>query len=330
MLAFSRRRVYAMPILITGGAGFIGSHLTEVLSARTDEPLVCLDNFNDYYDPRLKRANANQLANVPRATVVEGDFCNFDFVRSVLAQFEIDRIVHLGAYAGVRYSVENPFVYQQNNVAGTLCLLEAARERTVKRFLLASSSTVYGQGVEIPFQEDRPLGIPASPYGATKRAAELLGLTYHQLHGVPVVCLRPFSVYGPRLRPDLAMTIFAKAIVEERSFPLFGDGTIRRDYTHVRDICEGIIAALFGDDGLAGECLNLGHSEPIEMRRMIELLSDALGRAPRIEYRPARPEDLPVTYADLTKARRLLNYSPQVPIEEGVREFCSWYREWHG
>lgn len=319
-----------MPILITGGAGFIGSHLTEILAARTDEPIVCIDNFNDYYDPRLKRANAEVLRKLPRVTMVEGDFCDLEFNRLVLSQHQIDRIVHLGAYAGVRYSVENPFVYEKNNVAGTLSLLEAARERKVKRFLLASSSTVYGQGVSIPFQEDQPLGIPASPYGATKRAAELLGLTYHQLHGVPVVCLRPFSVYGPRLRPDLAMTIFAKAIVEGKSFPLFGDGTIRRDYTHVRDICEGLISALDGDESLAGQCFNLGHSEPIEMRRMIDLLSDALGRTPQVDRRPARPEDLPVTFADLTKAKRLLNYSPKVPIEEGVREFCSWYREWHG
>jgi UDP-glucuronate 4-epimerase len=261
--------------------------------------------------------------------MLDGDFCDFAWNERVLDEHEVQRIVHLGAYAGVRYSVENPFVYQHNNVAGTLALLEAARRRTVDRFLLISSSTVYGRGAGIPFREDAPLGIPASPYGATKRAAELLGLTYHQLHQVPVVCLRPFSVYGPRLRPDLALTIFADAIMRQQPFPLFGDGTIRRDYTHVSDICDGLNAALFRD-GVAGETFNLGHSEPIEMRRIIQLLEQSLGQKAVIDPRPERPEDLPVTFADLTKAQQLLGYQPQVPIEAGVQEFCDWFRRWHG
>ena len=314
-----------MAILITGGAGFIGSHLAELLHQRSDAPIICLDNFNDYYDPARKRANAAHLSTLPRVTVIEGDFCDSAFDEQLFREHGIDQVVHLGAYAGVRYSVENPFVYQQNNVAGTLSLLEAARRHPVKRFLLISSSTVYGRGAGIPFRENAPLGIPASPYGATKRAAELLGLTYHQLHGVPVVCLRPFSVYGPRLRPDLALTIFADAIERQRPFPLFGDGTIRRDYTHVSDICAGLMAAL-ERDGVAGETINLGHSEPIEMRRIIELLERALGRRAVIDARPERPEDLPVTYADLTKAHALLGYAPQVPIEAGIEEFCVWFR----
>jgi UDP-glucuronate 4-epimerase len=317
-----------MPILVTGGAGFVGSHLTEMLVQRLDEPVVCVDNFNSYYDPRLKRANAEVIGKLPRVTVVEGDFCDLEFNRRVLREHQIDRIVHLGAYAGVRYSVENPFIYEKTNVGGTLSLLEAARGQAIQRFLLASSSTVYGMGAGVPFREDAPLGVPASPYGSSKRAAELMGLTYHQLHGLPVVCLRPFSVYGPRLRPDLAMTIFVKAIVNQESFPLYGDGSIRRDFTHVRDICEGLFAALFRD-GVAGECLNLGHSEPVEMRRLIDMLAESLGKEPRIERRPQRPEDLPITCADLTKARDLLGYQPAVPLEEGVREFCDWYRQWH-
>jgi UDP-glucuronate 4-epimerase len=318
-----------MPVLITGAAGFIGSHFVQRLRQQSDERLICLDNFNDYYDPQLKRDNALQLSRLAGVEMVEGDFCDLQFNRRLLAEHRIDRIVHLGAYAGVRYSVQNPMVYQHANVGGTLALLEAARELPISRFLLISSSTVYGCGAEIPFREDAPLGVPASPYGATKRAAELLGLTYHQLHGLPVVCLRPFSVYGPRLRPDLALSIFADAIVHERPFPLFGDGRVRRDYTHVSDICCGLSEALFRD-GVAGETINLGHSEPIEMRQIIHLLEVALGKKALVDRRPERPEDLPVTYADLTKARRLLEYDPRVPIEQGIQEFCDWFTQWHG
>ncbi len=317
-----------MPLLLTGGAGFIGSHLTERLRQVTDERIVCLDNFNDYYNPTLKRDNAARLREIPNVTVVEADFCDRQAVEQILRQHAIDQVVHLGAYAGVRYSVQDPAIYERVNVGGTLVLLEAVRHHPVRRFLLISSSTVYGRGAAIPFCEDAPLGIPASPYGATKRAAELLGLTYHQLHAVPVVCLRPFSVYGPRLRPDLALTIFTDAIEYEKPFPLFGDGSIRRDYTHVHDICDGLIAALAAEE-VVGETINLGHSEPVEMRQLIALIEQALGKKARIDPRPERPEDLPVTYADLRKANRLLDYAPRVPLEDGVRDFCTWFRQWH-
>src|SRR5690606_33116253 len=195
-----------MSILVTGGAGFIGSHLIELLLAQSDEPLVCLDNFNDYYDPALKRKNVESFQNNPRVTMVEGDFCETEAMRMLFAQQAFSHVVHLGAYAGVRPSIARPLVYQKANVEGTLVLLEAARKYPVRRFLLVSSSTVYGNNAPAPFREDGPLGVPLSPYGATKRAAELLGQTYHLLHQVPVVCLRPFSVYGPRLRPDLALS----------------------------------------------------------------------------------------------------------------------------
>lgn len=314
-----------MSILVTGGAGFIGSHLIEILLGQTDRPIVCLDSFNDYYNPLLKRENVRGFDDNRQVAIVEGDFCDFALTRELFARHRFEHVIHLGAYAGVRISVENPRPYEQANVAGTLSLLEAAREFPVQRFLLASSSTVYGTGAGIPFDEDAPLGIPASPYGATKRAAELMGLTYQQLHDVPVVVLRPFSVYGPRLRPDLAMTIFAKAIWQGDTLPLYGDGSIKRDFTHVRDICAGLIAAMDNETAV-GECINLGHSEPVEMRRLIELLENSLGKKANIDYRPQRPEDLLITYAKLDKAKRLLGYLPQVPLPDGVQEYADWFR----
>jgi UDP-glucuronate 4-epimerase len=317
-----------MSILVTGGAGFIGSHLIELLAKQTDQPLVCLDNFNDYYDPRLKRKNAETLRKLASVSIVEGDFCDVDFAHELFAAHKVEQVVHLGAYAGVRISVERPAIYQHTNVGGTLSLLEAARQHPVTRFLLVSSSTVYGTGAGVPFTEDDALGIPASPYGATKRAAELLGLTYAGLHSVPVVCLRPFSVYGPRLRPDLALTIFTAAVETGRQLPLYGDGSIRRDFTHVSDICAGLISALTAEN-VVGEAINLGHSQPVEMRTIIRMLEDSLGKKANIQQLPERPEDLPITFANLEKARRLLEYQPLVPIEEGIREFCDWYRQWH-
>lgn len=314
-----------MSILVTGGAGFIGSHLIERLLAETDGKIVCLDSFNDYYDPQQKRANIAAFSDDPRVTVVEGSFCERQLVDQMLEDQDVMEIVHLGASAGVRYSVENPWPYQKNNVEGTLVLLEAVRRRPVRRFLFASSSTVYGRGAESPFCEDAPLGVPMSPYGATKRAGELLCLTYRDLFDVPVVCLRFFSVYGPRLRPDLAMTIFTDAILEGRPLPLFGDGSIRRDFTHISDVCDGVVAALSTEDAI-GECLNLGHSEPIEVRQLITMLEDATGKQAVIDRRPERPEDMPITCADLTKSGRVLSYVPTVPFSAGVPEFVAWFR----
>jgi UDP-glucuronate 4-epimerase len=314
-----------MSVLVTGGAGFVGSHFIELLLEECDHTIVCLDNFNDYYDPRLKRANVAGLEAEKRVSIVETDFCDREAMVELFRAHQVRQVVHLGAYAGVSPSVANPNPYERVNVGGTLSLLEAARRHPVERFLLVSSSTVYGRGAGVPFCEDQPLGIPISPYGATKRAAELMGLCYHALHGLPVVCLRPFSIYGPRVRPDLAISIFARAIDEGQPLPLFGDGTIRRDFTHVSDICQGLFAALRADN-VAGETINLGHHEPVEMRYLISLLEQALGRKADIDRRPAREEDLPVTCADLTKAGRLLDYRPRVRLEEGVAHYIDWYR----
>ncbi len=314
-----------MATLVTGGAGFIGSRFVELLLRQSNEPIVCLDNFNDYYNPSIKRANVRGFERNPQVTIVEESFCNPAAVDRVFSNGEIRHVVHLGAYAGVRPSIANPLIYEENNVRGTLVLLEACHRHPVQKFLLVSSSTVYGRGAAVPFHEDQPLGVPMSPYGASKRAAELLGLMYVDLHRLPVICLRPFSVYGPRLRPDLALTIFTAAIAAGRPLPLFGDGSIRRDFTHVDDICAGLLAAMTADSAV-GESINLGHSEPVEIRQLNAKIEKALGKSANIDFQPPVPGDMPVTFADLTKAERLLGYKPKVPLAAGVEEFVSWWK----
>jgi UDP-glucuronate 4-epimerase len=314
-----------MSLLVTGGAGFIGSHLVRRLLAETSQRVVVLDNFNDYYDPRLKRAAIGEFASESRVTLVEGDFCDQDLDTRLLLDHGVRAIVHLGATPGVPFSLAQPRHYFENNVLGTLSLLEAARRHPVDRFLFASSSTVYGRGAAAPFAEEAPLGIPASPYGASKRSAEILGLTYHQLFGVPFISLRLFNVYGPRLRPELALAVFTRAILDESPLPLFGDGSVLRDFTHVSDICGGFMAALSAPD-VAGQCLNLGHDRPIAIKQLIKLVEAAAGKHANIEHKPPRTEDMPFTHADLTKSRKLLNYEPRVEIEQGVHEYVEWFR----
>jgi UDP-glucuronate 4-epimerase len=317
-----------MSILVTGGAGFIGSHLIEHLLATTSEHVVCLDNFNDYYDPAIKRANVARLFENPRVSLVRGDFCDRDELVDLLETNEVTKIVHLGGYPGVRYSVDHPEIYQQVNVLGTLAVLEAARATRQQRVVVVSSSTVYGRGASAPFTEDGPLGVPMSPYGASKRAAELLALTYCDLHKVPSVCVRLFSVYGPRLRPDLAMSIFAGRIIRGEPVTLFGDGSVRRDFTHVSDICRGLSAAL-STPGIESEIFNLGHNQPIAMREVIRHLEAGLGRRAILQTRPGRKEDMPLTHADLNKSQRLLGYEPSVPFASGCADFCRWYSQTH-
>jgi UDP-glucuronate 4-epimerase len=315
-----------MTVLVTGGAGFIGSHFIERLLARGgDSKILCLDNFNNYYDPALKRANVSRFAHDRRLIVIDRTFCDAAAMRHLYDLYSVRQVVHLGAYAGVRASIAKPQLYEEANVRGTQALLAAANTFPVERFLLISSSTVYGPEAAVPFQEDAPLGTPLSPYGATKRAAELLGETYFRLHAVPVVVLRPFSVYGPRIRPDLAMWVFTEAVDQGRAVHLFGDGRAARDFTHVSDICDGLLAALDAADTV-GETINLGHHEPVEIRHLLSLLEAALGRKAIIDERPGLAVDMPVTNADLSKARRLLGYQPRIALADGVLDFVAWYR----
>ena len=315
-----------MSVLVTGGAGFVGSHLVRRLLEQTDHTVVIMDNFNNYYDPRMKRSNAALFENNSRVSLVDGDFCDARVCEALFIRFRITHVIHLGAYPGVPYSLKEPKLYVDGNIGGTAVVLETARRHNVERFLFASSSTVYGRGAPAPFVEDAPLGIPASPYGATKRAAEMLGFTWAQLYELPFTSLRFFNVYGPRLRPELALAVFTRKILAGEPLPLYGDGSVHRDFTHVSDICSGIVAAMTAPNILR-QSINLGHSEPVKMIRLISLIEAVAGKKAVIDYHPARAEDMPMTCADLTKARRLLGYEPRVTIEEGVQEYVEWAKQ---
>jgi len=300
-----------MKILVTGGAGFIGSHVVEALLAR-GEAVTVLDDFNDFYDPALKRRN---VAGFPQ--VIEGD------IRGKLPAGKFDAIIHLAARAGVRPSLAQPRLYSDVNIAGTQNLLEFARESGIRKFVFASSSSVYGVNQKIPFSEDDPIFKPISPYAATKLAGEALCHVYHHLYGLDIVCLRFFTVYGPRQRPDLAIRKFTQAILAGQPIDVFGDGSTRRDYTHIEDILQGVLAAL--DRKLGYEVINLGESRTVELRELISLIEKATGKSAKLNRQPLQPGDVPVTFADIARARRLLDYNPRVPIEDGIARFVHWY-----
>ncbi|NOZ19771.1 MAG: NAD-dependent epimerase/dehydratase family protein [Planctomycetes bacterium] len=313
-----------MATLITGGAGFLGSHLMERLLER-GEKLVCLDNFNNYYSPDIKRKNISEVEKKGTFELVEGDIRDKDLCSKIFADMNIDKVVHLAARAGVRASLEDPLLYQDVNCRGTMNLLELAHRRGVKKFVSASSSSVYGNNKKVPFAEDDWVGEPVSPYAATKRAGELFCHACHHLTGMPIVCLRFFTAYGPRQRPDMAIHKFTRLILNGEPIPMFGDGTTKRDYTYYSDIIDGVVASLDAEVGF--EIINLGESNVVELRRLIEVIEENVGKRAEIHQLPEQPGDVKITYADVSKAKRLLGYSPSVHIEEGVRKFVEWYRE---
>ncbi len=310
-----------MRILVTGGAGFIGSHLVEKL-LEDGENVSILDDFNDYYDPRIKRENIAAVA--PDLAIHQIDLRDAAAVRNLFHREKFDVIFHLAARAGVRPSIAHPQLYYDTNVAGTLHLLEAARCTEVKRFIFASSSSVYGMCETIPFSEDFHLTQTISPYAATKIAGEFLCSTYAHLYQIRVVALRYFTVYGPRQRPDLAIHQFTRRIQEGRPIDQFGDGTTRRDYTYVDDIIQGTTAAL-RYEGPLFDMFNLGESETIPLRDLISAIEIALDRKAKINRLPEQPGDVPLTCADISKARRLLGYAPQTRFREGLPKFVSWF-----
>ncbi|HXX92669.1 MAG TPA: NAD-dependent epimerase/dehydratase family protein [Planctomycetota bacterium] len=305
-----------MRVLLTGGAGFIGSHLLERLIARGDEVAV-IDDFNDYYDPAIKRRN------LPRGgfRLHERDIRQS---AEVVAREKPDVVVHLAARAGVRPSLADPALYDSVNVAGTLTLLEACRRNGVGRFLFASSSSVYGNGRAPASEDDEPLQ-PISPYGISKLVGEQYVRIYSHLHGLRSTCLRFFTVYGPRQRPDMAIHAFTGAIAEGREITVYGDGSTERDYTHVSDILQGILSAL--DRPEAFGVYNLGESRTVPLRRVIELLEENLGRKARIRQMPEQPGDVRRTFASIDRARERLAYRPEISIEDGLRDWVAWYRK---
>lgn len=312
-----------MHILVTGGAGFIGSHITQKLLDQ-GYSVDCVDNFNTYYDPARKRENIKNYMQNPRYHLLQGDIVDVSFLEEVFQNNKYDAVIHLAARAGVRPSIQQPLLYEQVNVQGTLNLLELCRQTGTKRIIFASSSSVYGANNKVPFSENDPVDQPISPYAATKKAGELMCYTYHHLYGLSVSCMRFFTVYGPRQRPDMAIHKFARLIMEGKPVPVFGDGRSRRDYTYIDDIIQGLFAAFMQCDGY--HIYNLGESNTVELSYLIQLLEAALGRKAILEYRPEQPGDVPITYADIELARKELNYHPVTPIEEGIRQFAEWFK----
>ena len=310
-------------ILLTGGAGFIGSNLTRSLLESGDE-VTCLDLFDDFYDPAVKRANVEPFLSQRGYRLVEGDIRDVPRVEELFRDGRFDAMVHLAARAGVRPSIEQPGLYQDVNLQGTTVLLEACRKHDVKKVIFGSSSSVYGSNTKVPFSEEDPVDRPISPYAATKRAGELLCFTYHHLYALDIFCLRFFTVYGPGQRPEMAIHRFVRDIEAGRALPMFGDGTSRRDYTYVDDIVQGVRAALDRVEGY--RIYNLGESRTVDLQELIGELGAALGIEPIIETLPDQPGDMPITYADISRARAELGYDPQVDIPEGVRRFVAWYR----
>ncbi len=312
-----------MEVLVTGGAGFIGSQLVARLLDRGDG-VVVFDNFNDFYDPAVKERNVASLAGRKGFDLVRGDLRERAAVDACFGKRPFDAVVHLAAMAGVRPSVKDPVLYDQVNCVGTLHLLEALRRRPATRFVFGSSSSVYGANEKVPFSETDPLDRMLSPYAVSKRAGELYASCFHSLYGIPTACLRFFTVYGPRQRPEMAIAKFAALIERGEEIPVFGDGSTRRDYTYIDDILDGVVRAL---DRCAGfEIYNLGESRTIELGALVALLGETLGKTPRVRRLPPEPGDVPVTYADVTKARARLGYEPSTPIEEGVRRYVEWLR----
>jgi UDP-glucuronate 4-epimerase len=312
-------------VLVTGGAGFIGSHLVERLLAEGDTRVTVVDDFNDFYSPSVKRANVRSFLARDDFRLVEADIRQREALERALGEETFDCIVHLAARAGVRPSLTEPVLYAETNITGTVNLLELARARGVRQFVFGSSSSVYGENEKVPFAEDDPVFHPISPYAATKGAGELLCHTYSHLYGLRCVALRFFTVYGARQRPDLAIHKFARLISEGTPIPVFGDGTTRRDYTYVEDIIQGVRAAM-DYEASDYEVINLGESRTVELRELIALLENELGRKAMINRQPLQPGDVPQTYADISKARRLLGYDPQTGIEEGIRKFVEWFK----
>ena len=312
-----------MKALITGAAGFIGSNLSERLLA-DGWAVVGVDNFDGFYDPQIKRRNISECLKNDNFQLIEADIRDSEAMDKA-AGGDIRIIVHLAAMAGVRPSIARPKLYADVNVNGTIALLESAKKHRIDKFIFGSSSSVYGNNEKVPFSEDDCVDFPISPYAATKKAGELICHTYHHLFGISITCLRFFTVYGPRQRPDLAIHKFAKLIEQDKPVPVYGDGSMMRDFTYVDDIVNGIVAAMDKCEGF--NIYNLGESEPITVNDLITEIEKALGKKAVRQYQPPQPGDVERTYADITKASEELAYKPSTAIRTGLEQFTAWLRK---
>jgi len=313
-----------MNILITGGAGFIGSHLSERIIG-LGHRVICIDNFNDYYDPAIKEYNLKEIINNENFILYRADIVDRTAVREIFSAHNIDIVIHLAARAGVRPSLSNTVLYEKVNIEGTINLLECCRERAINRFIFASSSSVYGGNKKIPFSETDKVDFPVSPYAATKKSGELMCYTYHHLYDISIFAFRFFTVYGPRQRPEMAIHKFTRKILNGDPIEVYGDGSSSRDYTYIDDIVNGIIGSL---DLVSGyEIINLGNSYPVKLSDLVELIEEKSGRKAVIKYAEPQPGDVFTTYADIEKAKMVIKYNPGTPIEKGLEYFMNWYRE---
>jgi UDP-glucuronate 4-epimerase len=314
-----------MNFLVTGGAGFIGSHVCELL-LRNGHRVWAFDDLNDFYDPRLKRANLRDIQALALPfEFIFGDLTDARALAELFGSVKFDQVIHLAARAGVRPSIAQPALYQRVNVEGTVNVLEAARQSGVKKITLASSSSVYGVNAKSPFAESDPIFSAVSPYAASKLAGEALGHVYHHLYHLDVAMLRFFTVYGPRQRPDLAIHKFTRMIEAGQPIPVFGDGRTARDHTYITDILDGILACTQREFGF--EIFNLGEAQTVKLSDLIALLESALGKRAIIDRQPLQPGDVPLTYADISKARARLGYAPKVKVEKGIPLFVDWFRK---
>jgi len=308
-------------ILVTGGAGFIGSHLIDRLIGKNE--IVCVDNFDPYYDPKVKRRNIGKHIRNRNFRLEEIDVRDKESLERIFDK-GIDKIVHLAAKAGVRASINDPFVFADVNINGTLNLLDLCRKHGIGNFVYASSSSVYGLN-KTPFREEDKVEKQISPYGTSKRASELYCQNYSLLYKIPVTCLRFFTVYGPRQRPDMAIHKFTKLIDQGKSIEMYGDGKSKRDYTYVTDVVNGIVNAL--EKRFDFEIFNLGESKTVELKYLISLIEKNLGKKAEIKQMPDQPGDVPATCADISKSKKMLGYMPETSIEEGIKRFVEWYKE---
>ena len=312
-----------MTILVTGAAGFIGSHLTETLLKRGEE-VVALDNFNDYYDPARKRANAAVYRSHPKVTLYEEDIRHSESINGIFARHKPRAVAHLAAYGGVRYSIGRAKLYTDVNIVGTVNLLEAVRQHGAEIFVFASTSSVYGNTTQLPFIETDPCNLPLAPYPASKKAGEVLGYTYYNLHRLNFTAVRFFSVYGPRGRPDMMPYMVTDNVVNGKEIKLFDAGQMKRDWTYVDDIVAGLVAAL--ERPLGYEIINLGHGEPVLMADFVEIIEDLVGKKAILSTPPAPASEPKITFANVDRARRLLDYHPQTSVADGLANLWAWYQ----